>query len=259
LHEARATLGGGLMASAAPPFKDRLGWYQRYLERRLHDSSVAVRLASPVSVEQLVADHPDLVMLAAGAQPLAMSIEGIAQPFVHDAYDLLMGDPPWLPAPGSAPVLVYGGGETGCETAEHVAERGFDVLLVTRSSRADLACSAEMIYRAVLLQRLQDNPRIRIVDHAQLLRIASDGRIGWRLADQADEVECRVSRVLIAQDRRPDPHWGGRAGGRRYRLRGHWRRAPRWTLGDAVQDAYRALCGRCANAMVPAEAAALAC
>jgi 2,4-dienoyl-CoA reductase-like NADH-dependent reductase (Old Yellow Enzyme family)/thioredoxin reductase len=259
LHEARATLGGGLVASAAPPFKDKLGWYQRYLERRLHNSSVAVRLASPVSVEQLVADHPDLVVLAAGAQPLAMPIEGIAQPFVHDAYEVLMGDPHWLPAPGSAPVLVYGGGETGCETAEYVAERGFDVLLVTRSSRADLARSAEMIYRAVLLQRLQDNPRIRIVDHAQLLRIASDGRVGWRVADQADEVECRVSRVLIAQGRRPDPHWAAAlaAAGVDFEVIGDARRGGR--IGDAVHDAYRAVCGRCANAMVPAEAPALAC
>ena len=34
---------------------------------------------------------------------------------------------------------VYGGGETGCESAEYLTEQGYDVLLVSRSSLKDLA------------------------------------------------------------------------------------------------------------------------
>jgi len=48
LHEMRSSLGGGLIASAAPPFEDKLGWYKDYLERRLSASNVDVKLNSTI-------------------------------------------------------------------------------------------------------------------------------------------------------------------------------------------------------------------
>jgi hypothetical protein len=50
-------------------------------------------------------------------------------------------------------VIVYGGAETGCETAEFLAARGIDVKLVTRSSRQELARAAEPMYRRQLRAR----------------------------------------------------------------------------------------------------------
>ena len=35
LYEARADIGGGLVASATPPGKDKLFWYRDYLRHRL--------------------------------------------------------------------------------------------------------------------------------------------------------------------------------------------------------------------------------
>jgi MoaA/NifB/PqqE/SkfB family radical SAM enzyme len=68
-----------------------------------------------------------------------------------------------LPPPAPEPTLVYGGGETRCETAEYLAERGYEVVLVSRSPLSQLARSAEIIYRGVPLKRLAANPRIRLV------------------------------------------------------------------------------------------------
>jgi len=258
LHEARPVLGGGLIASAAPPFKDKLGWYQRFLERRLQASCVKVQLNSTVTADQLERERPGLVILAAGARAMPMPIDGIEQPFVHDAYEVLMGNPDWLPKPGSAPVLVYGGGETGCEAAEYVAERGFDVLLVTRSGREELARSAEKIYRGVLLRRMQDNRRMRVIDHAHLARIRADGSVRLQ-ADDGTASEHAVSRVLIAQGRRPDPQWAERLAraGISFEVIGDARRGGR--IGDAVQDAYCAVLERCVDATSQACAQGLAC
>jgi thioredoxin reductase len=71
-------------------------------------------------------------------------------------YARLMGDvpPEILGAVSGSPVIVYGGGKTGCETAEFIAARGLQVKLVTRSALNELARSAEPIYRRQLRSRL---------------------------------------------------------------------------------------------------------
>ncbi len=256
LLEARDTLGGGLVASAAPPHKDKLQWYQNYLERQLAASAVTVRTGTRAETGPLARRHPRLVVLAHGGVTNRLPIEGLDAPLVLDAYDLLMGGAaPSLPPPGDAlPLLVYGGGETGCETAEYLAERGHHVVLVTRSPARQLARAAEGIYRSVLLQRLRANPLVSLRAETQLMRIGEDGLVDLQPAEGPAE-QVRVSRVLIAQGRTPDHHLrdalvaagvpcveigDARTGGR---------------IGDAVHDAYRAidaLCATSAPALQPA-------
>ena len=203
LYEARASLGGGLIASAAPPFKDKLTWYQNYLEHQLRKSGVEVRLNTTADMHTLSEPRPEIVMLAMGAQALRMNIEGIdSSDRVVDAYEVLMGDSSWLPQPGGAPIVVYGGGETGCETAEYLAERGYEVVLVSRSPAKQLARSAEAIYRGVLLIRLGENAHVRIADNTEIIKIDGDRLTLKSSEGEESTVEC--SRLLIAQGRRPD-------------------------------------------------------
>ena len=203
LYEARASLGGGLIASAAPPFKDKLTWYQNYLEHQLRKSGVEVRLNTTADMHTLSEPRPEIVMLAMGAQALRMNIEGIdSSDRVVDAYEVLMGDSSWLPQPGGAPIVVYGGGETGCETAEYLAERGYEVVLVSRSPAKQLARSAEAIYRGVLLIRLGENAHVRVADNTEIIRIDGDRLTLKSSEGEESTVEC--SRLLIAQGRRPD-------------------------------------------------------
>jgi len=203
LYEARASLGGGLIASAAPPFKDKLTWYQNYLEHQLRKSGVEVRLNTTADMHTLSEPRPEIVMLAMGAQALRMDIEGIdSSDRVVDAYEVLMGDSSWLPQPGGAPLVVYGGGETGCETAEYLAERGYEVVLVSRSPAKQLARSAEAIYRSVLLTRLAQNAHVRIADNTEITKIDGDRLTLKSSEGEESTVEC--SRLLIAQGRRPD-------------------------------------------------------
>lgn len=203
LYEARASLGGGLIASAAPPFKDKLTWYQNYLEHQLRKSGVEVRLNTTADMHTLSEPRPEIVMLAMGAQALRMDIEGIdSSDRVVDAYEVLMGDSSWLPQPGGAPIVVYGGGETGCETAEYLAERGYEVVLVSRSPAKQLARSAEAIYRGVLLIRLGENAHVRIADNTEIIKIDGDRLTLKSSEGEESTVEC--SRLLIAQGRRPD-------------------------------------------------------
>ncbi|WP_425317567.1 FAD-dependent oxidoreductase [Pseudomonas nitroreducens] len=247
LHESRSGLGGGLIASAAPPFKDKLTWYQDYLQRQLEASAVTVNLNSQFDIAALdQGSLPAIVLLATGGRAIRLPVEGIDSKSVKDAYELLMGDTHALSATPGLPVLVYGGGETGCETAELLSEQGHDVILVSRSPATQLARSAEMIYRGVLIERLLANPRIRIIDNSAIVLIQDDGLVVLEDAG-GQRSELQAGAVLIAQGRRPDDSLlkallqaqvpvaaigDARRGGR---------------IGDAVHDAYRTIHTLCAG------------
>lgn len=257
LLEGRDHLGGGLIASAAPPHKDKLAWYQRYLEDRLRESDVTCRTGTWADAERL-REHPtDLVVLAQGGQAVHLDIPGIDLPQVIDAYGLLMSDGDGASGPGSAPlpapparVLVYGGGETGCECAEWLSERGHAVTLVSRSERRDLARAAEPIYRSVLLQRLAANAMVdvRAMNHVTRIEAMADGqgaRVSLCDADgQAHVLDCAA--VVIAQGRRPDPTLAQalREAGQAHVAIGDARQGGR--IGDAVHDAHAAVSAACA-------------
>lgn len=247
LQESRAQLGGGLIASAAPPHKDKLQWYQDYLEREIAGSAVRVRTNTRATAGDLTASAPRLVVLAHGGRAKVLPIEGLNGPGVLDAYELLMSGGIGLPAPQPGlPMLVYGGGETGCETAEYLAERGHEVLLVTRSSARQLARAAEPIYRGVLLKRLRANPQVELLAETHLERVGAEGLATLRGVDGTlREVAC--ARVLVAQGREPDPELPTAlaAAGVPFVAIGDARQGGR--IGDAVHDAYAAVSALCAT------------
>jgi len=252
LYEARDKLGGGLIASAAPPGKDKFYWYRDYLLRRLEQSDVQVHLDAPLDAAKLIAMKPDLVFVAAGTRQRPMEVEGIHGANVLDSYEVLMGEQNHsLRARDS--VIVYGGGETGCETAEYFAKLGLSVTLVTRSSVHDLARAAEFVYRKMLIDRLKKNDQITIVVNTQIIRIDEQGA---DIVDQ-DGQASRIAAdgVVIAQGR--DPHSAlvddVLAAGIPCYVIGDSRKTGR--IGNAVHDAYNALRSIAAEHVPPRELA----
>lgn len=246
LYEARASLGGGLIASAAPPFKDKLTWYQDYLERQLSKSGVTVKLGTNVDIPTLAAEKPAVVLVATGGRAVRVPIEGVDCNIVHDAYEVLMGNDTVLPPPSDLPAVVYGGGETGCETAEYLGERGYNVVLVSRSAATQLARSAEMVYRGVLRKRLAENDKISIADNSTILSITPDGTVTLEKKD-GSRSEIKAAYVLIAQGRKPDTGFikALADAGLPYTVVGDARHGGR--IGDAVNGAYAAVTAVCAS------------
>lgn len=238
LIEARASLGGGLVASAAPPHKDKLAWYHAYLERQMTASRVRVTTGERADAAMIAARRPDIVFIACGRFSEPLAIPGGDSPLVHDAYQLLMGAGTWLDSIGPGTILVYGGGETGCETAEYLTARGRDVLLVSRSPTSVLARAAEPIYRSVLLRRLKADSRLRILGDTSLTRIAADHVV--LCGPEGVESRIAVAAVVVAQGRIADTRLADdlAARGIKATLIGDARTAGR--IGDAVRDAYEA-------------------
>lgn len=195
LYEARDELGGGLISSAAPPLKDKLLWYLDHLRRAVGNSAITVELARAPTLGEIAAAGPDLVIVATGAQPLPLGFEATHEGR-FSAYDVLMGDVV-LPTAGTA--VVYGGGETGCETAEYLAERGLQVTLVTRSGASDLARSAEPMYRKHLLHRLRANGAISILENSEIERF-DEGTVSLH-RQQVGSEKLGADALVVAQGR----------------------------------------------------------
>lgn len=232
LYEKRATLGGGLIASATPPGKDKIFRYRDYLARRIKASNIDIRLEHAPQAAEITALQPSVVVLATGAATRTPDIPGAQRPHVAQAYDAVMRDI----VLGNGPIVVLGGGETGCEVAELAAEQGAEVTLVSRSALKLLARSAEAIYRRHLVQKLRANPRITIIPSATVLEITGQ-TVELRLQD-GDKQSIPAAQVLCALGRSTSPQLAAeltRLGITTLTI-GDARNISR--IGEAVRDAY---------------------
>jgi len=238
LFEAARRLGGGLVVSAAPPFKDKLLWYRDHLERRVAASAIEVRLATRADPALILALDPAFVLLATGGRERAHGLAGRTAPIAVAAYDVLAG----RVALGPGPVVVWGGGETGCEAAEFALAAGHAVTLVTRQTRKTLAPSAEPVYRRTLLARLLAAPGLTLRAEATVTAIGS-GVV--TVVDAAGTATLPAGQVLLAQGRVPEDRLAALLddaldGGSRTVARiGDARRPGR--IGEAVNDAWDAV------------------
>lgn len=174
LYEKRASLGGNLVTSATPPGKEKLFWYRDFLLRRLAASGVDVRPGTVADAAGILGEGPDVIVLANGSRPAPLSPGGSGGLMTCPAFAVLLDDVTLPRSTPERPILIYGGGETGTETAEHLAKQGQHVLLVTRSDARFLARNAEPLYRMHLLARLRGNDAVRVLDMTQLTAIEDD-------------------------------------------------------------------------------------
>lgn len=251
LFEARSLAGGGIIASATPPGKDKLFWYADYLAARLDESRVSTHFGQTATLDIVAALDPAVVMLAAGTRRIDLPIIGADDPMVMDAYDLLMGEAELGLAPEDH-VVVYGGGETGCETAEFCAHQGLRVTLVSRSPTDKLARSADWVYRMGLLRRLHANPLVTIVGESHVVAVGK----GEVTLEGLGAGAFAAKRLLLAQGRQSSRLLEDslRDAGYPVSLIGDSRQVGR--IGDAVHMAYGAVRALAAQY---ASAPALAC
>jgi len=182
-----------------------------------------------------------------------MDLEGIDGANVLDSYEVLMGQQDHGLTAGQS-IIVYGGGETGCETAEYFAKLDISVMLVSRSSEADLARAAEFVYRKVLIERLAKNDRITVVPNTHIVRIDEQG--AELMSYETKQIRhVAVDKIVVAQGRDPDYALVEdvlAAGVPCYTI-GDNRKTGR--IGNAVHDAYKAMRSIAAERVVPRELA----
>ncbi|HEX7621156.1 MAG TPA: FAD-dependent oxidoreductase [Anaerolineales bacterium] len=187
LFEKSERVGGQIYLAVVPPYKGNLELLLAYMERQLILTGVKVVLKTEMIAEQIIAQRPDVVVCATGLTPARPPIPGIDRPMVMDVTQALAG------TPVGKRVVIIGGGEAGCETAQWLVEKGKKVIIVEMLD--ELAAKMVATSRTILLAHLQ-RLRVKIYTSHRCLEI-KDGSVIIADAKGLTE-EIRADTVLVA-------------------------------------------------------------
>lgn len=130
LYEQHAHLGGTLRLAAAAPGRERLALAVDWLEGQLGNLSVTMKLGVTVTPELVAAEAPDAVIVATGGRPGTLPGVDLSQAAaVVTPRQVLRGEVP--AEPGKAVLLDVIGDQVGMGVAEWLADRGWQVEVVT--------------------------------------------------------------------------------------------------------------------------------
>ncbi|MCR4441663.1 MAG: FAD-dependent oxidoreductase [Peptococcaceae bacterium] len=163
LCERNQQLGGQLYLASKPPCKDEIANLLSYMSAQLARLNVDIRLNQEIGLEDIKKMQPDAVVVATGSIPFIPPIEGVNLPHVVTAQAVLR-----KPEIVAGKTAVIGGGGTGLETAEFLAEKGLSVIVIEMME--DIAGDMEPTRRKLILNRLSEKG-IRILIKAKVKRI----------------------------------------------------------------------------------------
>ena len=167
VYEAKAQLGGQFRSAAFPPGKGELSTFVSSLRKSLEDLKVPVHMGTEVTEDLIRAEKPDAVIIATGAKPLVLPIEGIHGDNVVTAEDVLLGNVDVRPGP----VVVCGGGEVGGETAHFLTQTCQDITLI--EMRDDILNDMFPLMRMCLMDYIKEGG-IKVLTGAKVASITED-------------------------------------------------------------------------------------
>ncbi|NLJ56365.1 MAG: FAD-dependent oxidoreductase [Firmicutes bacterium] len=147
LFEKEAVAGGQWRVGAIPPAKQPIAAALAYYLRMCNKYGVKLRMETEATAELILAENPAAVVLATGGETDFPPLQGIDNPRVVTASEVLEGKVD----PGPA-VLIIGGGLVGSETADFLAEQGREVTVL--EMLPEIATDMQDVVRQFLMDRL---------------------------------------------------------------------------------------------------------
>lgn len=153
-------LGGQYRLACKPPNKEGMQIPYQYLLSEIRKQKVNIHSGRHVSAEDVIKQHPDIVVVSTGAEPIIPNIKGLELVEYTSGHDVLSGKK----SVGSN-VLIIGGGMIGIETAEFLAHQGKEVTVIEMLD--SIARDMEKITRALLFKRIENLP-VKIVTNTEV-------------------------------------------------------------------------------------------
>lgn len=192
LYEQDKVLGGQLLFADHVAFKWPLRDFKDYLVHRVKALNVDVVMGTAATPELVAAQAPDALIVAIGSVPVHPDLPGIDAPQVLTAARACTN-----PELVGARTVVIGGGDTGCETALHLAAAGRAVTIVEMDEF--IARRTGYTHRIALVERVESQTCVRT--GTRCLSIRPDG---VEVVDAAGTVSLvAADSVVLALGSRP--------------------------------------------------------
>lgn len=153
--------------AAVPPGKGDITQMVRNYIVFCQKYDVDIHLSSEVNEKMIKELAPDVLVIATGAKPLIPCIEGIEN--CLNAIDVLDGK-----VQCGEKTLVIGGGLVGCETADYLGQRGFDVTLV--EAKDDIAEDIISEHRIYLMKNFVEN-QVEVFTSSPVLKVNKNSAV----------------------------------------------------------------------------------
>ena len=170
LYEKSDKLGGHLIEGSVPAFKRDVARLLKWYETELPEMSVEIHLGKEVSPEMVLKEKPDVVVVATGSRFAFPDIPGTDREKVITTTDILLGK-----RQAEGPIVIIGGGLTGCETAFWLAQQGKKVTIVEMTD--ELMCAGIPVHHANRTMRLDllKFHKVDVFTNTSVLEVTDDG------------------------------------------------------------------------------------
>ena len=130
LIDRKEELGGQVLTAMKGAGRDEFGVLIRNEKAQVDKAGVTVRLGVEVTTEQVLAEHPDVVIVATGSQPKAHPVGGSDGPSVYNVWQVLDGE---VKLGENVCLIDYDGHHRATSTAEFISNLGKKVHIITSS------------------------------------------------------------------------------------------------------------------------------
>jgi len=130
LYDRNEALGGQIRTAMKGAGRDEFGVIIRNEKDQVHKAGVKVNLGVEATAEQVLAEKPDVVIIATGSRPKEQPVGGADGPSVYNVWQVLDGEAEL----GDKVCLIdYDGHHRASATAEYMAIQGKTVHVITSS------------------------------------------------------------------------------------------------------------------------------
>lgn len=197
LFEKSGKLGGQFLIAAVPPAKGEFSSFIVWQKNQLQKWGVQVHLNTELTENRIAEEHPDVVIIATGAEPVSPDIPGKNKAHVFISNDVLSG----MVALGRD-VIVIGGGMVGAELANHLAVHEKKVKIVEMQS--DIARDEMQPIRIFMMEEFRKN-NVDMYVNTRVKEIVEDGVI---VQTEDGERKIHGDSVVLALGSKPvDVHY----------------------------------------------------
>ena len=163
LYEREDTLGGQLRISSFAPCKEEMEAALEHMKYMLTKTNAKVIMNNAPSKEDILSHKPDAAVIAIGSRPFLPYVAGIDLPSVYNVrtvYESVVDL--------GKNVVIVGGGDIGCETADLLAEKGKSVTII--EALDELLHKMKEIPQQELLRRLKSK-NVTVLTSAKVVAI----------------------------------------------------------------------------------------